>query len=657
MAADSFFLLRVISLYKKLSINIIMFVSTIYLLIGLSLAGCESNILFNADARTLKVLKKNGDLALNGILGKFISPDSIRLPCSSLKGDCYSWSDGSTLSVQSLQQSQNGAACQLISWNASSCQTELFEDCYDMKSAHWYGGAQIKGQLWPIEKLNRQMAPYVPGDSYQDRYGGVQERYFFNSNGSSIFVDFNVPLWVSINASGDGLLCLRATYKNSPYNNIYNRNVFLQYKICQGNNAFDIYQQAVGTYFAKPTAIPDENLFRYPIWSTWVRYGSRIDQNKVLQFAQEIVQYGFPHAQIEIDDNWESYYGSLDFNLNKFPEPKAMVDTLTSMGFRTTIWVHPFCDMYADGLRNGVQAKAYVTDPGRELPSLTSWWNGNAVILDATGLDAQVWYQQLLTNLRQNYGISSFKFDAGEVDFLPAAYFLQNMTENPGAYSAAYAMMAFDADRTVRNLEVRVGVRTQHLPVFLRMMDKDSRWDYQNGLRTLIPHVLFYGIIGYPFALPDMIGGNAYALRPTKELFIRWLGVNVFLPSIQFSITPWDYDNETVNIARDMLALRERYAEQLINLGQQATIDGSPIIRPLWWIAPEDDIAQSIDTEFLVGDNILVAPVLDENAVSRDIYLPFGNWHDELRGDNKTAGWYYNYQAALHEIPHFVRIE
>jgi hypothetical protein len=60
-------------------------------------------------------------------------------------------------------------------------------------------------------------------------------------------------------------------------------------------------------------------------------------------------------------------------------------------------------------------------------------------------------------------------------------------------------------------LETSVGVNTQHLPVFVRMLDKNSNWDNTNGLKTLINTALTFGILGYPFILPDMIGGNAYS--------------------------------------------------------------------------------------------------------------------------------------------------
>lgn len=86
--------------------------------------------------------------------------------------------------------------------------------------------------------------------------------------------------------------------------------------------------------------------------------------------------------------------------------------------------------------------------------------------------------------------------------------------------------------------------RTQDLPVFVRIVDKDTYWGFNNGLITVIPNILAMNLNGYPFVLPDMIGGNGYNESPSKELFIRWLQVNVFMPTMQFSFVPWDYDVE-----------------------------------------------------------------------------------------------------------------
>lgn len=87
-------------------------------------------------------------------------------------------------------------------------------------------------------------------------------------------------------------------------------------------------------------------------------------------------------------------------------------------------------------------------------------------------------------------------------------------------------------------------LRTQDLPVFIRMVDKDTYWGFNNGLQTMIPTLLAMNLNGYTLVLPDMIGGNGYNEKPSKELFVRWLQVNVFMPTLQYSFVPWDHDDE-----------------------------------------------------------------------------------------------------------------
>lgn len=150
----------------------------------------------------------------------------------------------------------------------------------------------------------------------------------------------------------------------------------------------------------------------------------------------------------------------------------------------------------------------------------------------------------------QKLGIDSFKFDAGESSWLPQVPSLTGPEEEqPGIYTRSYvsALVAnFDS-----LIEARVAYRSQNLPLFTRMLDKDSNWGFNNGIPTLITTLLQMNLNGYSFVLPDMIGGNGYADNPlassqlpSKELFVRWLQANVFMPSIQYSFVPWDYDNE-----------------------------------------------------------------------------------------------------------------
>ena len=93
-------------------------------------------------------------------------------------------------------------------------------------------------------------------------------------------------------------------------------------------------------------------MFTHPVWSSWAQYKTEINESVILQFAQDIVHHGFNNSQLEIDDNWESCYGDAVFDPQKFPDPTRMVSAIKELGFRTTLWIHPFinteCQAYSE---------------------------------------------------------------------------------------------------------------------------------------------------------------------------------------------------------------------------------------------------------------------------------------------------------------------
>lgn len=617
------------------------------------------NAQVNPDNLKLVISNSERKALLTGSLWMISSlQDRQSKSCSSTSDSiCLEWLDRK-LEIKNSKK-QDHVECYKIRWTATECVTQIHKDCYELGNAHWYGGYQDLLQHWPLEGTTRNISAFITNDSYVNQIGGVQERYFISTNGIGIYVDPEIPLYISINESNDQNICLISKFEKYPYININNVLPELSYTICKAGNVRKVHNYMTSTFFKKPSDIPDTSMFKYPVWSTWAQYHKDINQSNVMEFAEFILKHNFSHSQLEIDDDWTPRYGDMDFNLTKFPDAKKMITDLNEMDFRVTIWVHPFFNIDSKSFINGSDEGYFIKQYNSDLPALVSWWDGAlAAILDPTNPEAERWYLSNLDHLRYNFNISSFKFDAGEVKWLPNIYSSFKYNINPNHYSQAWANLAYKADTNIRHQEVRIGWQTQNLPIFVRMLDKFSLWGYPNGLKTLIPCALTFGILGYPFILPDMIGGNAYEGRhPDKELFIRWLQASTFLPSLQFSIVPWQYDDETIEISRKFVQLHEQYSDKIIALAEDSKLHGSPIVRPLWWIAPDDIHAQIVDSEFLLGDDLLVAPVIQQGARSRDIYLPEGRWRDELRGDTKSGGvWLKNYTAKLHELPYFTKL-
>ena len=609
-------------------------------------------------------LTKGREVTTHGLLGFNIPHDSPEICMHSENNLCLTWEGDRKLVINA--QTENDVTCYDVTWESLACVSQELKDCFNMSFAQWYGGFEDFHQYWPINLMHKNLAPYVTNESLtvNDTFGSVQERYFISSSGVGIHVDWNVPLYLSVNAEDDDMLCLVAKYEKYPYLNVDNVLPVLNYTVCQADNVLLLHRFMSEKFISKPTDIPDERLFKYPIWSTWALYKKNITQSKVLDFAHGITSHAFGHAQLEIDDQWAAEYGDMTFDQTKFPDASAMVRKLNADGFRVTLWIHPFFNIESTSFKDLVEKGYLVKSFESSEPALVSWWSGKlAGILDVTNEEAASWFVNQTTSLRNAHNVSSFKMDAGETKWLPKMYSTSSESlSNPNEFSKLWAEIGYRVDTDVRSQEVRVGSGSQSLPVFVRMLDKESSWSHSNGLKSLIPAALTFGLLGYPFVLPDMIGGNAYTQGtednafPDAELFVRWIQVNAFLPSMQFSIPPWKYNKTIVDIASRYVQLHEKYSSMFIELAKNAVATGDPIVRPLWWIAPDDPTALTTETEYLVGNTLLVAPVLEMGARSRDVYLPKGQWTDVLRSRTLRGGWHRDYKAELHELPYFVKI-
>lgn len=531
-------------------------------------------------------------------------------------------------------------------------------DCFQLTDdTQWFGGPQLRHQHWPIQHMYYDEEPYLPT---HPQNMAITERYWLSSKGIYIYVDEKNPLFLDQNNYRDKHLCLIAKNK-APYRD--RNNIMLNYTLGIFLDPKTAHQHAVINHLHKPVDRPNERMIRYPIWSTWARYKANINEKLVETYADEIVANNFTNSQIEIDDNWETCYGSAEFDPVKFPSISALIQRLKDKGFRVTLWIHPFINRgcepaYSTALNNSYFAK------NLDGQVRMSWWQGSdASTIDFTNPAAVTWWVARLKRL-EDLGIDSFKFDAGEISWLPQVPMLNGSSElQPGIFTREYVKtLATNFDD---NIEVRVGWGTQDLPIFVRMIDKDTRWSWNNGLPTLITTLLQMNLNGYVHVLPDMIGGNGYldgslngTEYPSKEIFIRWLQANVFMPSLQYSFVPWDYDDETIDICRKYTELHDTYTPEILSAMHQAIKYGTPVNPPIWWVDPTNSEAHKINDEYLLGESILVAPVIEEGAESRDVYLPKGRWQDM----NLNNTFYHgptrlsNYHAPIEILPYFKKV-
>ncbi|KAH8311742.1 hypothetical protein KR044_007798 [Drosophila immigrans] len=568
----------------------------------------------------------------------------------------YKLSDGTTSIEFSLLKSNSSITHISVARDQVVKGTQP-KDCLSLNvgRTHWYGGSEQKEHYWPVERQKYSNFSYVPKELGNM---GVAERYWVNSDGAFLYVDNTTPLFIDQNSVGyEGQLCISAL-SALPYDTRLTSAKF-SYQLAFAKDAKVAHMYAVETLLGKPTGYPDERMVQYPVWSTWALYKAEVTDEVVRDFAQQIIDNGFENSQLEIDDDWEDCYGALTFRKNKFPDTKKLTDDLKALGFRVTLWIHPFINNNCTAIYKTASELGYLV-VDHDGSADTQWWNSipkDAAYLDFTKTAVQEWFATRLKRLQTEDGIDSFKFDAGETSWVPTDPVLQ------GDGYQTPLQITTDYVRTVAAfgdlVEVRSAQNTQDLPIFVRIVDKDSEWGWNNGLVTLITSLLQMNMNGYPFVLPDMIGGNGYnETPPTKELFLRWLQANVFMPSLQFSFVPWNFDNETIEISKTFTKLHADYTPYIMKLFKRATVTGEPVNAPLWWIAPSDAVAQGIYDEFLLGDDIIAAPIVTEGATKRDIYLPEGQWTDGNSSSDVYTGpvWLMEYAAPLNTLPYFVRV-
>ncbi|KAK9753476.1 Glycosyl hydrolases family 31 [Popillia japonica] len=503
-----------------------------------------------------------------------------------------------------------------ILWTTTNT-THTFRDCFSLDSANtnWFGGPERINQTWPIETLTLTNLPNVP---HEDQWGAILEPYWLNSKGAYIFVDERVPLFIDQNTDdSQDSVCFVAKIE-TPYQT--RSRILLNYTISARANAREGHLHAIQHFLGKPSGHPASALIEKPIWSTWARYKKEISDAVLLEFANEIVDNGFS-GQFEIDDYWETCYGSLTFRSPEFDDINNTVQAIKNLGFTVALWTHPFVNIDCDYTDIGVDNDFFAKNEQNSV--LTSWWNSEtneALLLDFTNAEVSEWFVYRLQNLREKHGIDTFKFDAGETSWAPQTPILYGDVEKlPADMTAQYVRACATLGEYI---EVRTGWRTQDLPVFVRMIDKDSRWGLNNGLASLVTTLLQMNMNGYTMVLPDMVGGNGYEDEsPTDEMFIRWLQANTFMPSIQFSFVPWQFNDTIVEISRKFVELHAQYADKIIEAMEKSISDGYPVNPPVWWVDPTNAEALRQSTEYMLGEDILVAPILEEGAVTRDIYL------------------------------------
>ena len=210
------------------------------------------------------------------------------------------------------------------------------------KDLHWYGAPANLRQRWPLDpKMVITEQPYITSGFFQNSTGSLVEYLWFSSTGYLVFVERNVPLFIKLE---NEILCLSAKYNAFPYVQATKKSQQIdrapfKAHIIVSKDVKQAYLYYLDNFVKKPERSPNPKIYSSNIWSTWVKFKKDINQRNLIEFAKNISSNGFNKygSIFEIDDIWESNYGGLKFDKQRFPDAKQMMNEIKKLGFNTSV--------------------------------------------------------------------------------------------------------------------------------------------------------------------------------------------------------------------------------------------------------------------------------------------------------------------------------
>lgn len=430
----------------------------------------------------------------------------------------------------------------------------------------------------------------------------------------------------------------------------------------EGSNLHEVYKFVSGKFFPSNGKIPDDLLFTHPQYNTWIELMYDQNEKDILEYARAIIANGYPPGVLMIDDNWQEDYGTFEFSARRFQDPKGMMAELHRIGFKVMLWVCPFVSPDSADFRHLAKEGMLLLDPRktqdilwantRDKAAVIRWWNGASACLDLSNPKTMKWFQERLDHLVNEYGVDGFKLDAGDAEFYTEGLVSFQPDLIPNDHTAFFAEVGL---RYPLN-EYRASWKMAGLPLAQRLRDKTHEWD---DLAKLIPDLMSQSVMGYAYSCPDMIGGGEYqSFLKTEtidqELVVRSAQVHALMPMMQFSVAPWRILSQENNaICLKMAKLHADMGPRILELAKEASRTGEPIVKPMAMAFPAGGF-ESIKDQFVLGSDIIVAPVVIKGARSRTVILPDGEWKAE-DGTIYRGGTSIKINVPLERLPYFVK--
>lgn len=402
--------------------------------------------------------------------------------------------------------------------------------------------------------------------------------------------------------------------------------------------------------------------------SRWSYY----PDSEVMSLARRFRERGIPADVIYLDIHYMDGYRVFSWDPQRFPRPAAMLDELGDMGFKPIVIVDPGVKEDPDYpiAREGLAGDHFVRYPDGET-YVGSVWPGRSYFPDFARAATRAWWGGHLARLREQ-GVRGIWNDMNEPAVWGKAFPNEVlMRDADGAadfkrmhnlYGHLMAEATYESLRAARPDErpfvlTRAGFAGTQRWSAVWTGDNVASWEHlQLGIRMMIG----LGLSGAAFNGTD-VGG--FEGTPSGELFARWMQVGAFSPFFRAHTAhdtpgqePWSFGERIEAVAADAIRQRYRLMPYLYTLFHQAHDSGAPVLRPLFWHHQDDAqaYAREWQHQFLVGRQLLVAPVTAPGVALQKVYLPAGRWLELGTGEVFEGGRAVTVETPLERLPVFL---
>lgn len=416
-------------------------------------------------------------------------------------------------------------------------------------------------------------------------------------------------------------------------------------------------------------------------WQCKLRYESQED---LLATAREYKERGIPIDAIVIDYFHWTEQGEWRFDPKYWPDPKAMVDELREMGIEPVVSIWPTINPKSENYLEMSERNMLIRTENGQYGTFDFY--GQQTFIDVTNPDTAAFVWVIVKENYYRYGIKTFWLDEAEPEVHPQQpshlrYYLGNGAQVAQLYPYYYAGMFYDGLTAEGEQPVSLTRAaypgSQKFGAIVWNGDIPSTFE---ALSMSIKSGLSMGMCGIPWWNSD-IGGFLFGDIESeyfRELIVRWFQFGVFCPVMRLHgarkkqsdyvqrhpgiIEPsggdneiWRFGEKNYPILKSLIELRDRLKDYTCKYMDEASQTGAPIMRPMFWEFPEDEICYILEDEYFYGKDILFAPIYRQGETQRDVYLPEGNWIHAITKERYMGGRTLQCHAQIDEFIAFIR--